>query len=106
VLPTNYNNLEKIRRVPAPKLIVHGDRDEIVPFAMGQKLFEAAADPKYFYPVKDAGHNDVFIVGGEKYFEAFADFAGKAKTTKEPVLQPKSDFRSAFDTSGRTETAQ
>jgi fermentation-respiration switch protein FrsA (DUF1100 family) len=45
VLPTNYNNLEKIRRVPAPKLIVHGERDEIVPFAMGQKLFEAAADP-------------------------------------------------------------
>jgi fermentation-respiration switch protein FrsA (DUF1100 family) len=106
VLPAHYHNLEKIRRVQAPKLIVHGERDEIVPYIMGRKLFEAALDPKDFYPVKDAGHNDVFIVGGEKYFEAFADFARKAKTTKDPVLQPKSDFRSPFDTSGRTETAQ
>ena len=83
LLPANYNNLEKIRRVPVPKLIVHGDRDEIVPFSMGQKLFEAAADPKFFCPVKDAGHNDVFIVGGEKYFEALAEFARNAKIAKE-----------------------
>ncbi len=79
VLPTNYNNLEKIRRVPAPKLIVHGDRDEIVPFMMGRKLFEAATEPKLFYPVRHAGHNDVFIVGGEKYFEVFAEFARNGK---------------------------
>jgi len=83
VLPANYNNLEKIRRVPVPKLFVHGDRDEIVPFSMGQKLFEAAADPKFFYPVKGGGHNDVFIVGGEKYFEVFAEFARSARITKE-----------------------
>jgi len=83
VLPANYNNLEKIRRVPVPKLIIHGARDEIVSFSMGQKLFEAAADPKFFYPVKDAGHNDVFVVGGEKYFEVFAEFARNAKISKE-----------------------
>lgn len=79
VFPAHYNNLEKIPRVSAPKLVIHGERDEIVPFAMGQKLFEAAASPKSFYPVKDAGHNDVFLVGGEKYFEAFAEFARSAR---------------------------
>jgi hypothetical protein len=83
LLPAHYNNLEKIPRVAAPKLIVHGDRDEIVPFSMGQKLFEAATDRKFFYPVKDAGHNDVFIVGGEKYFELFAEFANSARLSKE-----------------------
>jgi len=83
VLPANYNNLEKIRRVPVPKLFVHGDRDEIVSFSMGQKLFEAAAEPKFFYPVKDAGHNDVFIVGGRKYFEVFAEFARNGKIVGE-----------------------
>jgi len=81
--PAHYNNIEKISRLAVPKLIVHGDRDEIVPFAMGRKLFEAAIDPKSFYPVKDAGHNDVFIVGGEKYFEVFADFARNAKIASE-----------------------
>jgi len=85
VFPAHYNNLEKIPRVSVPKLVIHGERDEIVPFAMGQKLFEAATDPKSFYPVKDAGHNDVFIVGGEKYFEVFAEFAGNGKIEKDPA---------------------
>jgi hypothetical protein len=83
VFPAHYNNLEKTPHVFAPKLVIHGDRDEIVPFAMGQRLFEAAAHPKFFYPVKDAGHNDVFIVGGEKYFKTFADFAGNGKIAGE-----------------------
>lgn len=82
-LPANYNNLEKVPRLRVPKLVVHGEEDEIVPFAMGRKLFEAATDPKFFYPVKDAGHNDVFIVGGEKYFEVLAEFAKDAKISKE-----------------------
>jgi hypothetical protein len=79
LLPAHYNNLEKIRRVPFPVLIIHGDRDEIVPFSMGQKLFESAAEPKLFYPVKGAGHNDVFVIGGEKYFEVFGEFAKNGK---------------------------
>jgi len=83
ILPANYNNLEKIRRVPVPKLIVHGDRDDIVPFPMGQKLLEAATEPKFFYLVKDAGHNDVFTVGGEKYLEVFAEFARNGKIAGE-----------------------
>jgi len=83
VFPAHYNNLEKIPRVSVPKLVIHGERDEIVPFAMGRKLFEAATDPKFFYPVKDAGHNDVFIVGAEKYFEIFAEFGNTARLSKE-----------------------
>lgn len=79
LLPANYNNLEKVVGLRMPKLHVHGDRDDIVPFSMGEKLFKAAADPKFFYPVRDAGHNDVFIVGGEKYFQVFAEFARNGK---------------------------
>jgi fermentation-respiration switch protein FrsA (DUF1100 family) len=84
-LPANYNNLEKVPRLSVPKLVVHGEGDEIVPFAMGRKLFEAAKDPKFFYPVQDAGHNDVFIVGGEKYFEVVAEFARSGKIEKDPA---------------------
>jgi fermentation-respiration switch protein FrsA (DUF1100 family) len=82
-LPEHYNNLEKISRVSAPKLVVHGQRDEIVPFSMGEKLFANAEDPKFFYPVKDAGHNDVFIVGGEKYFRLFTEFARNSRVAEE-----------------------
>ncbi len=83
LLPANYNNLEKVAHLRMPKLVIHGDSDDIVPFSMGQKLFGAAAEPKFFYPVKDAGHNDVFIVGGEKYLEVFAEFARNGKIAKE-----------------------
>jgi fermentation-respiration switch protein FrsA (DUF1100 family) len=74
-LPRHYNALEKIPRVNVPKLIVHGERDEIVPFSMGQRLFEAAKMPKYFYPLKKAGHNDTYVKGGEEYFRVIATFA-------------------------------
>jgi len=73
--PAHYNNLKKIGHLTMPKLIIHGRDDEIVPFSMGQKLFEAAQPPRYLLPVKDAGHNDAFVVGGREYFEAITSFA-------------------------------
>ncbi len=82
-LPASYNNLEKVARLRVPKLVIHGEGDDIVPFSMGQKLFKAAADPKFFYPIKDAGHNDVFMVGGEKYFDIFAQFSRNGNIEKE-----------------------
>jgi fermentation-respiration switch protein FrsA (DUF1100 family) len=78
-LPAHYNNLERIGYVTIPKLIIHGEEDEIVSFSMGEKLFRAAKASKYFYPIKDAGHNDTFIVGGRKYFETIAAFAYGSK---------------------------
>lgn len=78
-IPAHYNNREKVARLPLPKLIVHGDADEIVPFAMGKKLFAAAMIPKWFYRIPGAGHNDTYLVGGRTYFEALAAFARDSK---------------------------
>ena len=75
LLPANYNNLEKIAKISVPKLFIHGQEDEIVPFEMGKKLFAISMEPKYFYPIKGAGHNDTFVIGGERYFKIIADFA-------------------------------
>jgi len=74
-LPANYNNLEKVPRLRIPKLIIHGDRDEIVPFSMGERLFAAAAEPKRFLRLEGAGHNDTYVVSERVYFEMFAKFA-------------------------------
>jgi len=75
LFPEHFDNLGKIPGVNVPKLIIHGENDKIVPFSMGQKLFQAAPHPKYFFPIKGAGHNDTYLSGGKKYFEAFAAFA-------------------------------
>jgi fermentation-respiration switch protein FrsA (DUF1100 family) len=66
---SRFDSLAKIARVRAPILVVHGRRDEVVPFSMGQRLFAAAPEPKWFYAVEGAGHNDVVEVGGERYFK-------------------------------------
>lgn len=78
-IPANYNNLKKIPQITVPKLIVHGEADDLVPFSMGQKLFKAARAPKYFLPLEEAGHNDTYEMGGARYFQAFATFVEDSK---------------------------
>jgi hypothetical protein len=73
---SRFDSLAKIRNVRCPILIVHGTRDEVIPFAMGQRLYEAAPEPKTFLAVEGAGHNDVFLVGGEKYLETLRTLLG------------------------------
>jgi fermentation-respiration switch protein FrsA (DUF1100 family) len=79
LLPANYNNLEKTPRLHIPKLILHGDRDDIVPFSMGEKLFAAAAEPKDFLRLEGAGHNDTYVVGGRTYLDSIEEFAEKSE---------------------------
>ena len=77
-LRTRYDSLEKIRRVRGPLLVLHGDQDDIVPYEHGQRIFEAAPDPKEFYTIRGANHNDTFIVGGDPYFAVLKDFIERA----------------------------
>lgn len=71
----HFDTRGALAHLHAPVLVVHGTRDEIVPFRMGRELFERARGPKAWFPVEGAGHNDVFLVGGDAYFERIARFA-------------------------------
>jgi fermentation-respiration switch protein FrsA (DUF1100 family) len=77
LLRTRYDTLSKIGRVRAPLLIVHGENDEIVPIRQGQRLFEAAREPKEFYGIKRARHNDLYLVGGQAYLETLSRFLSR-----------------------------
>jgi len=76
LLKTRYDSLSKIKAVQLPLLILHGDQDQVVPFSQGRALFSAANDPKTFYIIRGAGHNDSYVVGGKGYFEALQGFVG------------------------------
>ncbi|MBN4054369.1 alpha/beta hydrolase [Nitrospira defluvii] len=76
-LKTRYDSLAKIGKVRLPLLIMHGDRDNIVPFKQGRRLFEAANDPKTFYAIPNAAHNDSYVVGGRTYFHTLDQFIQK-----------------------------
>lgn len=71
---TQFDSLSKIRAVRASKLIVHGTKDELVPYSMGERLFENASEPKAFFPIPGAGHNDILEVGAESYLQRLKTF--------------------------------
>jgi len=73
-LRSEFNSIEKIREVTVPVLSMHGSRDGIIPPALGKKLFEAANEPKQFYEIAGADHNDTYLVGGEEYLRQARDF--------------------------------
>ena len=74
LLRTRYDTLSKIGNVRAPLLIVHGEYDEIVPLQHGRRLFKAAREPKEYYSVKGAHHNDLYLVGGTAYLDKLGRF--------------------------------
>ena len=69
-----YDTLSKMSDIESPVMIVHGERDEIVPYYMAEELFEAAREPKRFHAVRGAMHNDVYEHGGAAYFQALREF--------------------------------
>ena len=69
-----FNSVEKIKSVSLPKLFLHGDRDSIVPFDLGKKLYDAAPDPKAFITLAEADHNDAHIMGDGEYWQHVRTF--------------------------------
>jgi fermentation-respiration switch protein FrsA (DUF1100 family) len=74
LLKTRFDSLSKITRVSAPLLLVHGDRDQIVPVQMAERLFAAAAEPKRMHVIQGGGHNDLVLLGSDEYFRALREF--------------------------------
>jgi fermentation-respiration switch protein FrsA (DUF1100 family) len=70
-----FRNLDKIRQVRRPVLIMHGEADEVVPAWHGRQLFQAAPGPKQALWVPRASHNDFAWVAGSRYGRALQDFA-------------------------------
>ena len=74
LLHTKMDSLSKLARVRCPKLFIHSRADEVVPYELGRRLFEAATEPKEFYEVEGSPHNSTYIVGGTRYLEAIRKF--------------------------------
>ena len=84
---SRFDSLSKMPRIHSPVMVVHGDKDVTVPIHMGRELFNAANEPKRFYEIKGATHDDTHIVGGEAYFKALRDFIENPSVSANPPLQ-------------------
>ncbi len=78
IIRTKLNSLAKVPEIQCPKLFIHSKSDEIVPFELGWQLYEAASEPKTFYEVVGANHNNTWLVGGDAYFDALHRFIENA----------------------------
>jgi len=65
-----FDNLSKIDEVKCPVLVIHGDRDRIIPIEHGRKVFQFAEEPKEFVVVEGAGHNSVVDTDRQGYVSA------------------------------------
>mmetsp|Transcript_31796 Transcript_31796/g.51503 ORF Transcript_31796/g.51503 Transcript_31796/m.51503 type:complete len:292 (-) Transcript_31796:67-942(-) len=77
LLKDRYHNLDKIDKIGAPLLVVHGTRDEIVPFEHGRRLFQMAKSPKMMLTVPGGDHNAVVLKAGMEYFAQMETFLSK-----------------------------
>jgi fermentation-respiration switch protein FrsA (DUF1100 family) len=75
VVPDAYPSIRLIGDLEAPLLVLHGERDDIVPVSHGRALFDAAPEPKQIRTFANLGHNDLVALGGEAYAEAIAAWA-------------------------------
>lgn len=69
-----FDNSSKIGHIRSPLLIVHGTDDEVIPFSMGQTLYERAPQPKRFVPIQGAGHNDIGLSPTGAYWIALREY--------------------------------
>ena len=84
-VPDVYDSLAKIPEITCPTLVLHGTEDEIIPFAMGRRIFDALTVPKEFVAIEGAGHNDTVAIGGQPYVERIRDFVVSPPAGDEPA---------------------
>ena len=72
-LSLKLDSINKVKLLELPKLFIHSPDDDVVPFGIGRKLFEAAREPKEFLTVH-GGHNDGSIATDPQAAEALMRF--------------------------------
>lgn len=74
----NFDTRAKVAALDAPVSVAHGERDDVIPVAMGRAVFAAAREKGQLLLVPGAGHNDVAEVAGEDYWRWLAAALGGA----------------------------
>ncbi len=63
LMKDQFRTDERIGKVTAPVLILHGVHDRIVPYAMGERLFDLTKAPKHIVRFLDGSHEDLDMHG-------------------------------------------
>jgi fermentation-respiration switch protein FrsA (DUF1100 family) len=83
LLTERFSNIDRIARINAPLLVIHGKEDELFPVDMAQKLVETAQSPKTGIYLNDTGHNDLDIRDIANHLSTFVASLPEAKDKRE-----------------------
>ena len=65
---------EFINRAQVPVLLLHGDRDSVIPIELGRELFDRIKGPKEFVIIAGGDHNDAMPRDTQAYWSAIDRF--------------------------------
>jgi fermentation-respiration switch protein FrsA (DUF1100 family) len=83
MLTDRYETRKYIAQVHMPLLILHGERDAVIPVANGRELLQLANEPKRLATFPNAGHSDIYV-NGNPALDAVRDWIGQLKLTRLP----------------------
>ena len=67
--------VEMIQKIGVPTLILHGERDTLIPLEEAEDLYRhVGAEDKELVVIPSANHNDILLSGIQKYFDALEAF--------------------------------
>jgi alpha-beta hydrolase superfamily lysophospholipase len=73
-----FRNAEKIKKFTGPTLVIHAERDQIIPYADGVALFQSSLSPdKELCTIPRADHNTIFYYGMKDYLAAVGRLVAK-----------------------------
>jgi fermentation-respiration switch protein FrsA (DUF1100 family) len=73
VVRYDFDTVARLAQVRCPVLVLHSPTDEIMPYRLGEKLFQSAHEPKRFVALQ-GDHNSGFLQSQPQYQEALAEF--------------------------------
>lgn len=96
-----FANYAKLPHIQCPVLVVHGRRDEVIPFTHGEMLAKAAAKPVTPLWISEAGHNNIEIYWKISFLNRITSFISEirsfqAKKELQQCEQQRAELKSEF----------
>lgn len=73
LVSNRFESIKRINEIKIPKLIIHSENDDLIPFYHGKKLFEEAVEPKRFLKIHGL-HNNCMWESKDIYMAGIKDF--------------------------------
>jgi fermentation-respiration switch protein FrsA (DUF1100 family) len=75
---SQFDTQAQLKQINAPILVVHCNQDPVLPFKLGQEVFEGSKPPKTFLEINGYCHEEASVIAPDKYRRALQNFLNGA----------------------------